>query len=104
MGPVYLSKLLALQEKRQEALKTLLRTPPLAHPPMPNCTGVALGRAWELASAYLVWEMRPQLTAITLEVTFGQLASEVKCPLCNSAFKSRLNVVLAEWALNPTTI
>lgn len=60
MGPVYLSKLLALQEKRQEALKTLLRTPPLAHPPMPNCTGVALGRAWELASAYLVWEMRPR--------------------------------------------
>lgn len=60
IGPVYLSKLFALQETRQAALKTVLRAPPLPHLPTPTCSATALGRAWELVSAYLIWQMRPR--------------------------------------------
>lgn len=62
IGPAYLRRLWALQDARQlEALRTLLRTPPQAHPPTPACgAGARLQRAWELAAPHLLWKMRPR--------------------------------------------
>ena len=63
MGAMYLSKLIALQLVRQDALKTILANPPEPHPFVETCGDeeqASLGRAWQLVAAYLIWEMRPR--------------------------------------------
>lgn len=45
-----------------------------------------------------------ELTAISLEVTFGEFTPDIRCPLCKAAFDARLAEVLAQWASQPLTI
>jgi hypothetical protein len=62
MGPLYLKRLFYLHLGRVEALKRLLLPPPQPHMPATNCDFTEqkkLTRAWALASAYLVWDVRP---------------------------------------------
>lgn len=62
MGPLYLKQILALKQGRLSALKALLAEPPDAHPYTATCDESKqqnLRNAWTLASAYLIWEMRP---------------------------------------------
>ena len=62
MGPLYVKRLFYLHLGRVEALKHLLLPPPQSHVPTGNCDFAEqkkLTRAWALASAYLVWDMRP---------------------------------------------
>jgi hypothetical protein len=62
MGPLYLKRLFYLHLGRVEALKRLLLPPPQPHMPIANCDFTEqkkLTRAWALASAYLVWDVRP---------------------------------------------
>jgi hypothetical protein len=62
MGPHYLKRLFHLHLGRIEALKRLLLPPPQPHVPTTNCDFTEqkkLTRAWALASAYLVWDVRP---------------------------------------------
>ncbi|GJE88541.1 hypothetical protein PsYK624_046240 [Phanerochaete sordida] len=107
MGPIYLNRLLALHQARQEALKAILRAPPAPHPPTDACGAdghAALARAWSFVAAYLIWEMRPDMTTISLELTVGRLSRDISCPLCKTSFHARLAEVIAAWASVPRCI
>ncbi|EKM51634.1 uncharacterized protein PHACADRAFT_199137 [Phanerochaete carnosa HHB-10118-sp] len=100
MGPVYLNRLLSLHQTRLDALKAILAGPPAPHSLTYGCdeeSQASLARAWSLVAAYLIWEMRPQLTPISLELTLGQLARNIRCPLCKTSFDARLAGVMTAW-------
>ena len=62
IGPVYLKRLLTLHLERTERLKALLTTAPKSHPDTLECGFVEqkqLTRAWALAAASLIWDIRP---------------------------------------------
>ena len=63
MGAVYVNRLIALHAVRHEALKKILAGSPASHPFTDTCdeeSQASLARAWRLATAYLIWEMRPR--------------------------------------------
>ena len=67
MGPVYLKRLIALQQGRLDILRDLLAGPPSTHQITPSCSSedqAALARAWQLVGAYFIWEMRPGTSAL----------------------------------------
>lgn len=73
MGPVYLKRLLALQDHRQDVLKQILKAPPRGHPETLDCKAedqAGLSQAWELTAAYLIWEQRPGMYVYTQRDTF----------------------------------
>jgi len=107
MGPIYLNRLLALQQGRVEALKEILRAPPSGHPLTDHCNAesqAGLARAWMLTAAYLIWEARPELTTTSMEVTFESVAGSIRCEACKAAFSERLAQALNSWALQTRTI
>lgn len=62
MGPVYLRRLLFLHLGRVDALKRVIRSPPIGHSPTPVCNLAdqkKLAAAWILAAAYLSYELNP---------------------------------------------
>lgn len=62
IGPIYLKRLFLLHIGRSEALKHILLPPPFPHPSTLLCDIVdqsRLTRAWTLASAYLMWNVKP---------------------------------------------
>ncbi|KAK0468274.1 uncharacterized protein EV420DRAFT_1503602 [Desarmillaria tabescens] len=107
IGPRYLKRLFFLHMGRTDALKRILLPPPHPHPPTPWCDfeeQKRLSRAWALASAYLAWEARPDLSASTLENALGPLAEHLSCPACKEALTMRVKDLVVQWSIVKRTI
>lgn len=102
MGPVYLKKMFFQQLGRVEALKRLLLPPPESHAPTMDCgffQQKKLTRAWALASAYLAWDARPDLSTGAIESALGPLGEHLDCETCKKALDERVRMLVVQWAL-----
>ncbi|KAI0248801.1 hypothetical protein BJV78DRAFT_1130640 [Lactifluus subvellereus] len=102
MGPLYVKRLFYLHLGRVEALKRLLLPPPQPHVPTANCDFAEqkkLTRAWALASAYLVWDMRPDLSTHAIEAALRPLSDYLACDQCKQLLRERINNLVAQWSI-----
>ncbi|KAK7061671.1 hypothetical protein R3P38DRAFT_3251045 [Favolaschia claudopus] len=102
MGAVYLKRLFFLHFGRAEALKRVLGPPPHPHPPTPTCdfpSQKGLSRAWALATAYLAWDVRPDMSTHTLESALRPLAEHLSCDLCKNALNDRVKNLVVQWSI-----
>ncbi|KAF8842293.1 hypothetical protein BDN67DRAFT_926703 [Paxillus ammoniavirescens] len=107
IGPRYLKRLFFLHFGRADALKRLLLPPPHPHPPTPICDFLEqkkLTRAWALASAYLAWDARPDLSTSTMESALGPLGEQLSCESCRRALHDRLKTLIVQWSVVKRTI
>ncbi|KAI0685020.1 hypothetical protein BC835DRAFT_1421675 [Cytidiella melzeri] len=107
MGPVYLKKMFFQHLGRVDALKRLLLPPPEGHEPKPDCgfqEQKKLTRAWALASAYLAWDARPDLSTESIENALGPLGEHLGCDMCKLALSERVRQLVVQWALVKRTI
>ncbi|KAG6890263.1 hypothetical protein C0992_002529 [Termitomyces sp. T32_za158] len=107
MGPVYLKRLFFLHFGRSDALKRILLSPPHPHPPTPSCDfsdQKKLTRAWALASAYLAWDARPDLSTSTMESALRPLEEHLGCEDCKAALQTRIRTLVVQWAMVKPTI
>lgn len=101
IGPVYLKRLFFLHLGRMEALKRLLLPPPHPHPATNDCDFTEqkkLTRAWALASAYLTWDARPDMSASSIEAALLPLCEHLTCDPCKKALKDRIRDLIVQWA------
>ncbi|PAV21399.1 hypothetical protein PNOK_0402600 [Pyrrhoderma noxium] len=107
IGPIYLKKLFFLHLGRTDALKRLILTPPHPHAPTPHCDFTEqkkITRAWALASAYLTWDARPDLSVSSLESALNPLADHLTCDECRKTLRDRIRDVVIQWAQVKPTI
>ncbi|KAJ7122323.1 hypothetical protein C8R44DRAFT_164727 [Mycena epipterygia] len=107
MGPTYLKRLFFLHFGRAEALKRVLQSPPHPHPPTASCdfnSQKPLSRAWALASSYLSWDVRPDMSTNTLESALRPLAENLSCKLCKNALNDRVKELIVQWSIVKRTI
>lgn len=107
MGPLYLKRLFFLHLGRVEALKRLLLPPPQSHAPTANCDFTEqkkLTRAWALASAYLAWDVRPDLSTHTIEAALRPLGDCLPCGQCGQLLRERINHLVAQWSIVKRTV
>jgi len=101
IGPIYLKRLFFMHLGRAEVLKTILLPPPYPHNPTPDCDygqQQNLTRAWTLASAYLAWDARADLSTSAMESTLSPLGDHLLCELCRTSLSERIQVLTARWA------
>ena len=85
-----------------DQLKRLLVVPPPPHAPTQICDFTeqkAVTRAWSLATAYLTWEARPDLSASTIEATLHPLADHLTCDQCRAMLLDRIREVVVQWSM-----
>lgn len=102
IGPIYLKKLFFLHLGRTDALKRLLLPPPQVHAPTSDCDFAEqkrLTRAWALASAYLTWDARPDMSASTIESALQPLGDHLTCNLCKTALRERIRDLVIQWSV-----
>ncbi|KAF7789493.1 hypothetical protein EIP86_000439 [Pleurotus ostreatoroseus] len=102
MGAIYLKRMVFMHLGRIEALKRLLLPPPQSHPATPECDFIEqkkLTRAWALASAYLAWDARPDLSAIAIESALYSLNEHLTCDLCKAALRDRIKQLTVQWTM-----
>ncbi|EIW80428.1 hypothetical protein CONPUDRAFT_56935 [Coniophora puteana RWD-64-598 SS2] len=102
MGPKYLKRLFFLHLGRTDALKRVLLSPPHPHPPTSNCSfdnQKGLTRAWALASAYLVWDARPDMSVSMIESTLSSLGKNLQCDTCEDGLQARIKNVVGQWCV-----
>ncbi|KAH9482965.1 hypothetical protein JR316_0005065 [Psilocybe cubensis] len=107
IGPVYLKRLFFLHFGRSDALKRVLLPPPHPHAPTPLCDFTEqkkLTRAWALASAYLAWDARPDLSTSTMESALRPLAEHLTCEGCQQALRDRIKNLVVQWSVVKRTI
>ncbi|KAF5364233.1 hypothetical protein D9756_000679 [Leucocoprinus leucothites] len=107
IGPVYLKRLFFLHFGRSDALKRVLLPPPHPHAPTPWCDfneQKKLTRAWALASAYLAWDARPDLSTSTMESALRPLAEHLTCDQCQLALRDRIKNLVVQWSVVKRTI
>ncbi|KIK62700.1 hypothetical protein GYMLUDRAFT_489037 [Collybiopsis luxurians FD-317 M1] len=107
MGAIYLRKLFFLLIGRNEALKRLLSQPLLPHAPTDNCKfhdQRSLSRAWSLASAYIAWDARPDMSIGFLESSLNPLVSKLTCNLCKESLENRIKNIIIQWSQVKSTI
>jgi len=107
MGAVYLKRLFFLHFGRADALKRILLPPPHPHPPTAWCDFAEqkkLTRAWALASAYLAWDARPDLSTSSMESALRPLEEHLSCDLCRTALKDRIKNLVVQWSVVKRTI
>ncbi|EIN04851.1 hypothetical protein PUNSTDRAFT_138050 [Punctularia strigosozonata HHB-11173 SS5] len=107
MGPRYLRRLFFLHLGRTDALKRLLLPQPAHHAPNAICgtaEGQRLTRAWALASAYIAWDARPDLTSQEIRSVMDPLLNELECTQCQLSFLERSSALIARWGEVKTTI
>lgn len=107
MGPVYLRKMFFLHLGRVDALKRLLLPPPHPHAPTRGCDFTdqkKLTRAWALATAYLAWDARPDLSASSMESALCPLVDHLSCDLCKTGLQDRIKQLIIQWSVVKTTI
>ncbi|KAF8897485.1 hypothetical protein BD779DRAFT_1667459 [Infundibulicybe gibba] len=102
IGPVYLKRLFFLHFGRSDALKRILLPPPHPHAPTPWCDFTEqkkLTRAWALASAYLAWDARPDLSTSTMESALRPLTEHLTCDQCQQALRDRIKNLIVQWSV-----
>lgn len=107
IGPRYLKRLFFLHFGRSDALKRLLLPPPHPHPPTVSCDFTEqkkLTRAWALASAYLAWDARPDLSTSAIESALAPLGEQLSCEQCKLALRERLKTLIVQWSVVKRTI
>ncbi|KAJ7228721.1 hypothetical protein GGX14DRAFT_509410 [Mycena pura] len=95
-------RLFFLHFGRVEALKRVLLPPPHPHPQTSTCDfqmQKGLCRAWALASAYLVWDVRPDMSTNALESALRPLAQHLSCDLCKNALDDRIRNLIIQWSV-----
>ncbi|KAA1471662.1 hypothetical protein DENSPDRAFT_837701 [Dentipellis sp. KUC8613] len=107
MGPIYLRRLVFLHLGRLEALKRHLLPPPPFHRHTTICGAAeqsALSRAWTLASAYLTWDARPDLSTVSMGAALYPLENDLHCEECKRLLRERIGDLVMNWALVKKTI
>ncbi|KAF9522888.1 hypothetical protein CPB83DRAFT_73394 [Crepidotus variabilis] len=107
MGAAYLRRLLNLRLTRFTALKNILLHAPLPHAPSRKCGFVEqrrLTRAWALASAYIVWDSRLDLSTYSLQSSLEPLTEDVDCSICKEILQARIDDVILRWTAVERTI
>jgi hypothetical protein len=107
IGPVYLKRLFFLHFGRSDALKRVLLPPPNPHAPTTLCDLTEqkkLTRAWALASAYLAWDARPDLSTSSMESALRPLADHLTCEYCQQSLRDRIKNLVGQWAIVKRTI
>ncbi|KAI0772066.1 hypothetical protein BD413DRAFT_612891 [Trametes elegans] len=102
IGPVYVKRLFFLHLGRLDALKRLLLPPPHPHPPTAICDFTEqkkLTRAWALASAYLAWDARPDLSTSAMESALCPLADHLSCDICRRSLAERVKQLIVQWSV-----
>ncbi|KAI0723118.1 hypothetical protein C8Q76DRAFT_794091 [Earliella scabrosa] len=102
IGPVYMKRLFFLHLGRLDALKRLLLPPPHPHPPTTSCDFTEqkkLTRAWALASAYLAWDARPDLSTSAMESALCPLADHLSCEVCKKSLADRVKQLIVQWSV-----
>ncbi|KAH9894482.1 hypothetical protein C8Q73DRAFT_791021 [Cubamyces lactineus] len=102
IGPVYVKRLFFLHLGRLDALKRLLLPPPHPHPPTDICDfseQKKLTRAWALASAYLAWDARPDLSTSAMETALWPLADHLSCDICKKSLAERVKQLIVQWSV-----
>ncbi|TFK35184.1 hypothetical protein BDQ12DRAFT_612179, partial [Crucibulum laeve] len=100
MGAIYLKRLMNLHINRFSAFKEILLLPPHPHPPTKECgfgDQKKLTRAWALASAYLVWELRPDLSTYSMQSAFNPMIERLSCEQCKASLNGRIKDVIMQW-------
>ncbi|KAI0050146.1 hypothetical protein FA95DRAFT_1487832 [Auriscalpium vulgare] len=101
IGAVYLKRLFFLHLGRTAALKRLLAPPLKSHKPSLICDAREhrkLARAWSLASAYLVWDSKADVTPTAIETTIRSLAIHLTCSQCSAILRDRTADLVMEWS------
>ncbi|KAF8174860.1 hypothetical protein K438DRAFT_1848539 [Mycena galopus ATCC 62051] len=107
MGPIYLKRLFFLHYGRAEALKRELGPAPGPHLPTPSCDFDAqkgVGVQWALATAHLMWDIRPDISTSSLESALQPVAARLSCGLCKDALEERIRHLRVRWSLIKRTI
>jgi len=107
IGPVYLKRMFFLHLGRVDALKRLLLPPPHPHAPTADCDFLEqkkVTRAWALATAYLAWDARPDLSGSVMESALCPLVDHLTCDLCQSGLRDRIRQLIIQWSVVKTTI
>ncbi|KAF7966829.1 hypothetical protein HWV62_36933 [Athelia sp. TMB] len=100
IGPIYLKRLFFLHYGRADALKRILLAPPHPHPPTKQCDYLdqrGLTRAWALASAYLAWDSRADVSTDTIESALTPLSNQLTCDLCRGVLQERISKLMSDW-------
>ncbi|KIM88283.1 hypothetical protein PILCRDRAFT_814190 [Piloderma croceum F 1598] len=107
IGPIYLKRLFFMHLGRAEVLRTILLPPPYPHTPTSEC-GYAqqnnLTRAWTLASAYLAWDARADLSTDAIEAALTPLGDHLSCGLCRTGLTERIKILIIRWSTIKRTI
>ncbi|EJU06599.1 hypothetical protein DACRYDRAFT_97975 [Dacryopinax primogenitus] len=108
MGPLYMRRLLFLHLGRVEALKRTLASPPAMHPPSASDCDVSdqkrITRAWALATAYLAWGARPDMSVVELREVLEPLKTKVDCSACQKSLGERIEQLCIDWCAIKDTI
>ncbi|KAA1473476.1 hypothetical protein DENSPDRAFT_851642 [Dentipellis sp. KUC8613] len=107
IGPLYLKRLFFLHLGRIEALKRLLLPPPAQHASTFVCDVAEqkrITRAWALASAYLAWDARPDLSTAAIEAALCPLGERLSCDDCRRLLRERITDLVIQWSLVKKTI
>ncbi|KAH7905817.1 hypothetical protein BJ138DRAFT_1118136 [Hygrophoropsis aurantiaca] len=107
MGPIYLRRLFTLHSERLASLRLVLMPPPHPHPETPACEFSEqnkVARAWALASAYLIWDSRVDLTANNIRAVITPMEEHLRCLRCRENLRSRTNTLVLQWASIKETI
>jgi len=101
IGPVYLKRLFFMHLGRAEVLRKILLPPPYPHTSTPTCSYQQqkyLTSAWTLASAYLAWDARADLSTSAIESALSPLADRLSCELCRAGFNERIKELTLRWS------
>ncbi|KAJ3841489.1 hypothetical protein EV361DRAFT_484717 [Lentinula raphanica] len=107
MGAKYLRRMFFLHIGRADALKRLLLQSPHPHAPTSSCSFADqrnLTRAWALASAYIAWDARPDISKGFLESALTPLADRLTCELCRKNLNDRIRDLVVQWLVVKRTI
>ncbi|KAF8812388.1 hypothetical protein BYT27DRAFT_7132938 [Phlegmacium glaucopus] len=107
IGPIYLKRLFFLHFGRSDALKRVLLPPPHPHTPTAFCDFTEqkkLTRAWALASAYLAWDARPDLSTNAMESALRPLSEHLTCEQCQEALNNRIKNLVKQWSIVKASI
>ncbi|KAF8919282.1 hypothetical protein CPB85DRAFT_1278389 [Mucidula mucida] len=85
----------------------VLVLPPEPHPSISSCSlmdQTKVARAWALSSAYLIWDVRPDMSASFIENTLSQLKQSMACNSCKKRIDERIKRCVIDWSSVKWTI
>jgi len=108
IGPLYLKRLFMLHHTRLEALRRMLFATPHPHGPEDDqCNFVTqrkLSRAWTMASAYVIWDAKADISPGQICSILYPLGKHLSCEACKKGLVRRIKEVIVEWTLTRRTI